>query len=281
MPVSIAFLKQLEKVEPSLRQLFIAFLEELERQREESVSKKEFNELKQIVKELSENINSLTKKINELVEAQRKTEERVDKLEIALNKLAEAQRKTEERVDRLEIALNKLIEAQRKTEERVDKLEIALNKLAEAQRRTEEEIAKLTKRMQIFEERLEGISNSVGYSLEDRAYKSLPKLLKDRFGIEIEGRLVRRYVCINGKNIQINIYGYGKKDGKSILILGECKVRPSKKEIERFEKYALKISKKENKDPFLLFVAYDFPPKIENLLKEKNIPYFWSYEFEF
>ncbi len=81
----------MENVDPQLRRVLLSMLEELERQREESVTKKEFNELKEIIRDLGKSVKGL----------------------------------------------------------------------AEAQRRTEEEIAKLVKHMDVFEERLEGISNSV------------------------------------------------------------------------------------------------------------------------
>ncbi|MCD6362567.1 MAG: hypothetical protein J7M13_00980 [Synergistetes bacterium] len=262
--ISVAFWKKLEGVDPKLRGLFLSLIEEIEHHREESVTKKEFREL---------------------IEAQRRTEE-------AINKLAEAQKKTEEeiakltkRMDTFEERLAKLEEAQIKTEERLAKLEETVNKLAEAQRKTEEEIAKLTQRMSAFEkrlekveERLEGISNSVGYSLENSAYKALPKLLVERFGIKIKDRLIRRYISIRTKEVQVNIYGEAKKNGSEILILGECKVRPSKKEIARFEKHAKQIARHTGKEVFLIMVAHDFSPVIEELLKEKGIAYFWSYE---
>ncbi len=278
MLVSAAFIKQLQKVEPTLRELILALLEELERQREETVSRREFDDLKKAVEVLTKNVNELTisvreltKKVNELAEAQKRTEERVNELaeaqkrtEERVNELAEAQKRTEERV-------NELAEAQKRTEERV-------NELAEAQKRTEETVAMLVKDIKVLENRIEGVSNTVGYFLEDRAYVSLPKILKERFGVEVEGKLIRKYFILGSKEIQINIYGYGKKDNKKVLILGECKVRPSKNEINRFEKYAKKIAKKEGVEPFLLFVAYDFPPKIEEFLQQKEIPYIWSYE---
>ncbi len=213
--ISVAFWKKLEEADPKLRRLFLSLIEEIERHREESVTKKEFKEL---------------------------------------------------------------IEAQKRTEE-------AVNKLAEAQKKTEEEIAKLTKRMSVFEkrlekveERLEGISNSVGYSLENSSYKALPRLLEERFGIKIKDRLIRRYMSLGAKEIQINIYGEARKNGSEILILGECKVRPSKKEIARFEKYARRIAQHMGKEAFLVVVAHDFTPSIERLLREKGIVYFWSYE---
>ncbi len=193
-----------------------------------------------------------------------------------LSLIEEIEHHREESVTKKEF--RELIEAQKRTEE-------AVNKLAEAQKKTEEEIAKLTQRMGVFEkrlekveERLEGISNSVGYSLENSSYKALPRLLEERFGIRIKDRLIRRYVSVGAKEVQINIYGEARRNGSEILILGECKVRPSKKEIARFEKYAKRIAQHMGKEAFLVVVAHDFTPSIERLLREKGIVYFWSYE---
>ncbi len=266
MPISVAFIRELDNVDPQLRHILLSMFEELERQREESVTKKEFNELQKIVRNLGETVK-------ELAVAQKQTE-------IQVKKLVAAQAKSEERLTRLEKAVEELTVAQAKSEERLTRLEKTVEELAEAQKRTEEEITKLVKRMDVFEDRLEGISNSVGYGLENSAYRNLPKLLAERYSLKVEGRLVRRYINLGQKAIQVNIYGHARKNGKRFLILGECKVRPSKKEIGRFEKYAMRIAKQENEEEvFLLFVAHDFPPQIEELLQNKGIAYFWSYEF--
>jgi len=195
MPVSIAFIKELETIDPKFRRVLLSMLEELERQREESVTKKEFNELKEIVRKLG-------KSINELAEAQKRTEER-----------------------------------------------------------------------------LEGLSDTIGYSLENRAYKALPKILAT-YGLKVEGRLLRRYVKVDNKERQLNIYGYARRNGKRLLVLGETKVRPSKKEFARFEKLCKKLEKQEGLPVFKIFVAHDFPPAIEKELSEKEILPIWSYDLE-
>jgi len=328
MPVSVAFIKELENVDPQLRRILINLLEEFERQREESVTKKEFNELKEIVKDLGKSIQELTEaqkqtekrlldfekkndenfakvwqSLQELTEAQKSFEKRTSeefaRVWQSIQELTEAQKSTEKRLEAFEKrtseefarvwqSIQELTEAQKKAEERISALEVAVRELTEAQKRTEEEIARLAKRMEAFEvrlekveDRLEGISNSVGYSLENRAYKALPALLEERYGLAVKDRLIRRYFRIGRKDIQINIYGKAQKNAKEVLILGECKVRPSRKEIFRFEKYASKIIEKEGfSESFLVLVAHDFLPQIEKLLKERNIAYFWSYELE-
>ncbi len=271
--ITVNLFKKLETVEPSLREVLLAILEEIEKQQKERVTKDEFRELKDIVAELAQAQKKTEQRVNELVEAQKKTEQRLDSLTQKVNELAEAQKKTEQRLDSLTQKVNELAEAQKKTEQQV-------NELAKAQKKTEQEIYNLVKRMDVFEERLEGISNSVGYSLENTTYKALPKILLQRYEIEVTDRLLRKYFPVGKKNIQLNIYGHGKRDCEDLVIIGECKVRPSKREITRFKKYAEKVAELEGKKPFYIFVAHDFPPEIEEFLQSNDISYIWSYELE-
>lgn len=148
---------------------------------------REIVDLKSAVKELIEAQKRTEEKLEGLAEAQRRTEERLERLEKVVEGLAEAQRKTEER-------LNTLAEAQRRTEERLERLEKIVEGLAEAQRRTEESLRELTLVVRDLQKQVGGIAHAIGFQLEDRAYISLPRLLKRDFGIEVKERLVRRYL---------------------------------------------------------------------------------------
>lgn len=254
MPYSAKILKGLDELDPKVKVVILDLLEEIEKNIRETVKRNDFDELKAALTEL-------TKSVHELTEAQKKSEERINKIEIAISELTEAQKRTEQRV-------NELAEAQKKTEEKI-------KELAEAQRRTEDRLNELAKIQQTTIDRLEGISNSVGYSLENNAYKSLPVLLKKE-GIDVDGKIIRRYYEEN----QINIWGYGRKNDETILILGEVKVRPSKKEINKFIRIVDKITKKEKRRAFTVFIAHDYHPDIEKYLNEKGIKYYWSYELE-
>ena len=97
MPFSVNLIKRLEAVEPPLRGALIALLEEVERQREVSITKKEFLEF---AKTTEENFQKVWKTIGELAEAQKRTE-------IRLNELAEAQKRTEVEIRKLGIGLRR------------------------------------------------------------------------------------------------------------------------------------------------------------------------------
>ncbi|MCX8070071.1 MAG: hypothetical protein N2738_06170, partial [Thermodesulfovibrionales bacterium] len=231
-------------------------------------------ELAEAQKKTEQRLDSLTQKVEELAEAQRQTDEKV-------KELAEAQKKTEQRLDSLTQKVEELAEAQRQTDEKIKELIEAqrqtdekVRELAEAQRRTEATLEKVIVKIDRIEERLEGISNGVGYSLENSAYKSLPGLLEP-LGIKVNERMIRKY--ING--YQVNIFAKAEKDGKEVYVIGECKVRPSKKEIDRFLKIVDNIKEETAYDELIpIFVAHDYLPEIEKYIKAKGIINFWSYE---
>jgi myosin heavy subunit len=248
---------------------------------DETVKAKDFNELKEIVrqigvklseliqaqKETDQKIKELTEaqkrtdqKVAELAEAQKKTEQKVAELieaqkrtEQRVEELAQAQKRTEQRVEELaqaqketEQKIKELTEAQKKTEQRVEEL-------AQAQKKTEEEVRELTRQVRALTEEMReikmelrdvrrelgGLGKSFSYSLENEAFRMLPKFLKEKYSIEIEEKFIRKE--IGGK--EINIFGFGKKDGKSIIVIGEARSRIDTK--EKIEEVLQDVEEKE------------------------------------
>ena len=250
MPFSVSLIKRLEAVEPPLREVLIALLEEVERQREDSITRKEFLEfakkteenfqrvweaierLTKAQEESEKRIGRLEAAVQELVEAQKASEKRISKLEVAVEKLTEAQKRTEIRLNELaeaqkktEIRLNELAEAQKKTEIRLNELaeaqkrtEIRVNELAEAQKKTEEEIRKLGIGLKLSREQLGGLAKSVAYALENEAFRKLPAFLEEKHKIKVIDKIIRAE--IDGE--EINIFGKVKKDGKDMILVGEA-----------------------------------------------------------
>ena len=210
-------------------------------------------------------VNELRDAIKQLTKAQSRTEER-------LNQLTEVQSRTEERI-------NQLVEAQSKTEKMLDQLAEAQIQLAEAQMKTEEELAKLTLVVGRVQKQFGGLSDSIGFMLEDRAFSALPTLLKDRFGIKVQGRLIRTFLKnAQGKNEEVNIYGKGLKDGSELVIIGESKSQLSKKHISKFKKKLARL------EPVLgtlfpLMITYMAEPEVLSEAETDGIPVFMSYEF--
>jgi len=285
MPLSSSFIKLLDKVEPELRDVFLAFFDEIEKQR--TVTKEEFNELKLIVKDLGENLNRLA-------EAQRRTEERLNQLVEKVDKLAEAQRITEERLNQLAERVDKLAEAQKRTEESLESFKKvteenfnrvweAIGKLVEAQRKTEERLALLVKEFKDMRKQFGDLSDSVGYGLEDKACRALPGLLERDYGVRVDGKLVQEFVFDpgSGRYIEVNIFGKGKRDGESVVIVGEAKSRLSKNKVNEFLRDKVnKISKiYGNVFPVLVIYVRREPDAVE-YAKSKGVAVYYSRELE-
>jgi ABC-type transporter Mla subunit MlaD len=338
MPVSVSFIKKLESVHPDLKEILISLLEEVERQREETVTRKDFLEFAQrteenfhkvwqAIGELSEShkkaesrLSRLEETVEKLVEAQAKAGERLSRLEEAVEKLAEAQKRTEERLNelaeaqtkmehrlsRLEDVVEKLAEAQKRTEERLNELaeaqtkmehrlsrledvveklaeaqkrtEERLNELAEAQKRTEEELKKLIGEHKKTREALGGLTHTVGYILEDRAFVSLPELLKRDMGVEV-GELKRDFVEISpARYEEINILGKGRRNGNDVWIIGECKTQLTKKHVDHFLNMVSRLEHIFPGEKIYVVVTYQTSPQVREYLKAKGLKLYFSYQ---
>ena len=259
------------------------------------VTKEEFKELRETVQQLAEaqgrteaRLEKLAEaqrrteaKVEQLAEAQRLTEERMNRLEEAVQHLAEAQRRAEERIERLEEAVQRLAEAQCRTEERIDRLEETVQRLAEAQCRTEEELRALATEHRKTREQLGGLSMTIGYVLENEAFKALPELLKKDHGLVVEGRLKRDYLKDKrGRAIEVNILGRAKRDGEEFTILGEAKSQLSKGDIDRFIKRKLKPLEEVLGKVFPILVTHMVSsPEVKDYAAQMGIPLYFSYEF--
>ncbi|MGB9713338.1 MAG: coiled-coil domain-containing protein [Dissulfurimicrobium sp.] len=235
----IELVRMLDKVEPSLRSILLGILEEMERQQRDRVTKNEFNELKEVVRELAE--------------AQKKTEERLCRLEDTVRELAEAQKKTEERLCRLEDTVRELAEAQKRTEQRV-------GELAEAQKRTEQELGNLAKQVG-------GLSDAVGYGIEDRLMPYIPAYAKRVFGLEIL-RVSRKNIEYGADRYdEVNILAEGKDaNGNPVYLVGECKAQPGKKDADRFAAMLERLSAVLGKNIQAMLIGYTFTPQVEKYM---------------
>ncbi len=294
MPYSTNVIRLLEKVEPTTREALIAVLEEIEKQREVTVTKAEFNELKSIVRELTEahlksekRLTRLEERVSELVEAQNRTEARLNALADRVNELAQAQKKTEQRVNELaqaqkktEQRVNELAEAQKQTEARLNSLADRVNELAEAQKKTEDQLRKLIGEHRKTREQVGGLAHAIGYLLEDRAYVGLPPLIEKELGLKVITPLKRDFLEVgHGQYLEVNILGRAAQNGREIWIIGECKTQLKKRDVDRFLKTISKAREILGEDILPVMVAYHASPQLQRYVKEKNIHLYFSYQF--
>lgn len=157
---------------------------------------------------LKNSIEDLTRHINELSQAQKRTEERLNELALAQSGLALAQKKTEER----------------------------LNELALAQKETEHALKELTKQVG-------RLSDTVGYGIEDIARVVLPSYLQRHYKVKIS-EPERKFIYVDGKEMEINLYAEGTKGKQKIVMLGEAKSRLGSDDVERFLSNVMLVEQK-------------------------------------
>ena len=151
----------------------------------------------------------ITDAYNELV----KTDD-FNELKAIVKELAQAQNRTGQRME-------ELAQAQNRTEQRMEELTQAQKELTQAQKETQYEIQTLSKRLGYLGSTVGGLGNSMGYALENEAYRMLPPLLKEKYGLEITERFIRTYV--GGQ--EINLFGKARRNGEELLVVGESKSR--------------------------------------------------------
>jgi len=283
MPISVTLARKLDVVDPQLREVLWAILDEVERQREESVTKNEFRELRTIVAELAEAQKELAKaqrdtqiKVSELAEAQRDTQ-------IKVSELAEAQRDTQIKVSELAETQaemrHSMTEMQRSMTEMqrsMTEMQFSIKELAEAHRSLVLEHKKTRTE-------LGGLSETVGFTLENEAFKFLPALLKKEFNLEIKDRLIRKSVPDRkGEPVEVDVVGEAERNGERLIIIGEAKSQLSKSKVDAFFKRKLKPLQG-------VFDAEIFPILVTHMVSESDAAeyalqrgvkrVYYSYEF--
>ena len=178
--------------------------------------------------------------------------------------------------------VRELAEAQKQTGHGLDRLTSTVEELAEAQRRTENEIHELVLEHKETRRQLGGLARTVGYGLENQAYKGLPRLLERDFGIVVTGRLKRQWMRDNtDAEIEVNIVGEGMRDGKKIAIIGECESHLSKNKTDDFIRRKLERLEGVFDEIFPLVVTHMTSSSgVEDYVKEQGIALYYSYDWE-
>lgn len=206
MSYSVALIRQLETVDPALRQVLLAILDEVEQHRAVTVTRDDFADLRAVVAELAEAQQRTEARMGEITEAQQRTEAR-------MGQLSEAPQRTEASMERLAGRMDALAEAQQRTE-------AAMEQLALAQAETQQELSVLSRAEADTRRQLGGLARSTAYALENEAYRQLPKLLEGR-GIKVSDRFVR--TTLEGE--EINFLAHAERDGEPVVIVGESVLR--------------------------------------------------------
>jgi regulator of replication initiation timing len=204
-----------------------------------SVTKVEFNDLKEVVKELAE--------------AQKRTEIRLEQLTERVDQLAM-------RVDELTVNVSRL---ERKVEDLVG------------------EMKGMKMTIQDIRQEIGGMSHAIGYGLEDQSYLTLPPILQRDHAITLKGRLKRGFLETGrNKYIEINIWGQGEREGKSIEIIGEAKTQLKKRDVDKFLQTIQAIQPHIDNAIHPICITYQTSPAVIHYAKEKGITLYFTYELQ-
>ena len=173
-------------------------------------------------------------------------------------------------------ALSRLAEAQVRTEERVGRLEDALNRLAEAQVRTEERVGELSTAVKALSVQVGRLSDLVGFSLEDIARVVVPGWLLRHEGIRVES-LERRFLEVDGRLVEVDLYGEGAKEGHGIVVLGEVRSRIHGRDVKEAWEKLSKVEKTLKAPTYKLMFGFLIHPTAEKEAEARGIRLIASY----
>jgi len=260
----------------------VAELAEAQRKTEQKVAElaEAQRKTEQKVAELAEAQRKTEQKVAELAEAQKRTDEELKSLSKTVDELSKTVDELSKTVDELSKTVDELSKTVAELSKTVDELSKAVAELAEAQKRTEGEVRTLAQELKRTRQDLGGLSLSFSYALENEAYRMLPQVLK-KYGLELEDKLIRREIA----GEEINFFATAKKEGKTVYIVGETKLRldDTKKRDDVFKQLEKKISavKKTYGDVEVvpLIVTHFAKERMLKRAKEKGIIVVQSFEW--
>lgn len=224
-------------IESFPREIQLPMLKLMDKFRDETldtVKRSDFEELKGVLSALAERVSDLALGQNELTQAQKKSEQGIEEL----------------------------IQVQKKSEQGIEDL-------IQAQKKTEEVLTSLVKEQKKIRKDFGGLSDSVGYTLENEAIRHLPGILQKDLGLEIKV-MDRRFIEYpDGRDDEINIYGEGTLNKKRVYIIGESKSQLGRKDIDRFCKLLVRVSNYLRTKIIPVLVTHSVRPQIEKYAKKK------------
>jgi hypothetical protein len=169
------------------------FVDWAEEYRKNMVKVSDFLELKEIVRDLAEEQRNLA-------EAQRRTEVKVGELAGTVQRLAEAQVEMQ----------HTQVETQR-----------SIVEMQRSQVEMQQAITQLARGLDEVRSLAGSNAQTLGYMLENEAYRHVPAWLKQQHDIEVVGRMIRQQIG----DEEINLLVEARQGAEEIVIVGEAKSR--------------------------------------------------------
>ncbi|GBC69546.1 hypothetical protein HRbin01_01245 [archaeon HR01] len=216
-------------------------------------------------------------RMTELLEEQRNIRNEQAKIWEEIKKLRENQEKLWEEVRELRIGQEKLWENQNRLWEEVKALREGQNKLFEGYGRLEKALEELASVQKNLTRQVGALSDTIGFGIEDIARVIVPGWLLRHEGIKMVDEFVRRWVAVDGEEIEVNLYGEGFRNGEKITIIGEAKSRIYRNEVVGFDRWASLVEKALGGTVYKFMCGYLVHPSAEDEAKKRRITLIASY----
>ncbi len=248
--------RKIQSIDPKLQDVLLLMMDEIDlKTKLITVGRGDFEQLKDVVKDLAESQKQTEMQVRSLTESQKQTE-------IQVRSLTEAQKRTEARVSSLTEVVESLAEAQKRTETKVSSLTEAVESLAEAQKRTEASVKILADGQADMRKQLGGLAMAVGYGIEDKLMPHLERFALLEFGIT-KGMVDRRNIIYpDGRHDEVNLYVEGEKDGRKAYLIGECKAQPGKRDLGKLDDMLDRLRGHLDGEVMGMMVGYHFAPEV-------------------
>ena len=249
---------------------------------------REIAELRQMVRENTEAIAELreatqrnTEAIAELREATQRNTEAIAELRQTVAGLVQVTEQHSREIAELRQQTAELVQVTQQHSQEIGNLQKMMQQLVEVQQQTQEDIRRLTQGLDDLRKQVGGLAMTVGYTIENEAYRALPRLLAQDFGIEVESDLKRQFVADNtGEYIEVNIFGRARRNGDSITIVGESKAQLSKNDVDAFVRRKLQRLQGVYPNPFPVLVTHMISERdVEEYARQQGIVVYYSYQF--
>jgi prefoldin subunit 5 len=232
----------------------------------------------QRLEELAQAQARTEQRLEELAQAQARTEEALARTNQRVEELAQAQARTEEALARTNQRVEELAQAQARTEEALARTNQRLEELAQAQTRTEQALAQLAEAVRDLRREVGGLSERVGADLEEIGRIVAAEFLREQEGIEVPS-LEGRFLRLDGEEIEVDLFGEGRRGDESVVVIGECKARVYPREIQTFHRRSERLARSLGKPVVRVVYCQRVHPDAERFAREAGIIFVpWSYQ---
>ncbi|MEM7533845.1 MAG: hypothetical protein AAF639_16795, partial [Chloroflexota bacterium] len=211
-------------------------------------------EMRESQQEMRESQQEMRESQQEMRESQQEMRESQQEMRESQQEMRESMQKMQESIVLLNKNQEEMRESQQEMRESMQKMQesiVLLNKnqevLFESQQEMRQEMQKdigtLKKNVENVNKNVFGLGESLGYSLENEAYRLLPAYLEREHNIKLNNPMLRSYV----EGQEVNILGTGTKDDKPIVLVGEAKTRLATGHFEQLWRHILLVKKAQEK----------------------------------